>query len=247
MLTSLDPRVLRARAWEQAVRPLALIDLPHAPLGRGSALACTGRRRPDLNTALVSGAAAPADIERAVAAFGDLPAVFMVPEPDAPRVVATAERLGLTDAGSAPLMTMTLDASLAEAPTAGVERAGDAATAAEGASLLAEAFALEDGDWLRGDLPAAEGVDIWLLREARRAVSALVATGDPDLLGIWAMGTPPGCRGRGYAARLLRAVLGHHALEGVDSAFLVATAEGEPLYRSVGFETAEHWQLWMKP
>jgi predicted N-acetyltransferase YhbS len=60
------------------------------------------------------------------------------------------------------------------------------------------------------------------------------------------MATPPQQQRLGHGGRLLRAVLGHYALEGATSACVIATAAGEPLYRSLGFEPAERLRVWMK-
>ena len=222
MLTAHDPATLRARASAHATRPTGL-----------------------QSTLLGSGGAG--ELEAAVADLGDRPGLLLVTEDDAPALAPVAAGLGLEDRGTVPLMAADLDVALAEAPTAGVERAGDPGSFAEVEALVSAAFGLRGEPGLRHDLDEVEGADAWLLRdERRRAMSAVVATADPDLLALWSMATPPEAQRRGHGGRLLRAVLGHYALEGARSACVIATPAGEPLYRSLGFAPAERLQVWMK-
>jgi GNAT superfamily N-acetyltransferase len=58
------------------------------------------------------------------------------------------------------------------------------------------------------------------------------------------MATLPARQREGHGARLLRAVLGHYALEGATKACLISTPAGERLYRSLGFEALEQLQVW---
>ena len=221
MLTAHDPATLRARASAHATRP-------------------TG-----LQSKLLGGD--PAELRAAVADLGERPGLLLVTERDAPAVAGAAAELGLEDRGTVPLMAADLDLELATSPTAGVERAGDPGSFAEVDALVTAAFGLNNEPGLRRDLDQVPGADAWLLRdERRRAVSAVVATADPDLLTLWSMATPPSAQRRGHGGRLLRAVLGHYALEGARSACVIATPAGEPLYRSLGFEPAERLQVWMK-
>ena len=222
MLTEADPRALRARATAHASRPTGLQSV----LLRGE----------------------PEELRAAVAALGDRPGMILVPESDAPETAPVAAELGLRDDGVVPLMAADLDVVHAEAPAAGVERAVDDAGFEEVEALVAAAFGLTRPTGLRRDLHEVPGADAWLLREpGGRAVSALVATADPDLLGLWSMATAPAEQRRGHGRRLLCAVLGNYALEGATSVCVVATPAGERLYRSVGFETAEPLRVWSKP
>ena len=58
------------------------------------------------------------------------------------------------------------------------------------------------------------------------------------------MATAPARRHEGHGSCLLRAVLGHYALEGATRACLIATGGSETLYRAVGFEPVEHLAVW---
>lgn len=220
MLTEVDPCSLRARASAHAARP-------------------TG-----LQSVLLGGA--PEDLRHAVAGLGDRPGLLLVPASDAPDVADAAAELGLEDRGSVPLMAADLDVAFAEAPSGGVERAVDDGGFQEVEALVGAAFGLRGPTGLRRDLHELQGADAWLLRVDGRAVSALVATADPDLLGLWSMATLPAEQRRGHGARLLRAVLGHYALEGATTACVIATDAGVALYRAAGFEASEDLQVWMK-
>ena len=213
MLSSLDPAILRARAWDHGARPLNASGLARIALGGTTGIAANG--------------------------------MVFVPEQEAGTAHDAARAAGLTDAGSAALMVLELDCALAESPCAGVERAVDPASVEELSDLVRAAFALRGDTGLRGDLFEVPGADGWLLRDRDgRARSGLVATSDPDLVGIWSMATAPDSRRQGHGASLLRAVLGHYALEGATSACLISTPAGEPLYRRVGFEPVEHLRVW---
>ncbi|MEV0396021.1 GNAT family N-acetyltransferase [Polymorphospora rubra] len=55
---------------------------------------------------------------------------------------------------------------------------------------------------------------------------------------VFNVSTDPGYRRRGYSRALMAALLGWYRERGIVVVDLVATADGEPLYRSVGFEAS---------
>ena len=221
MLTEHDPATLRARASAHAERPTGLQSV---------------LLEPD-----------PDALRDAVADLGTRPGLLMVGDEDASALETAADELGLEDRGTVPLMVADIDVALAEAPSGGVERAVHPSCFAEVDALVTAAFGLRDAPGLRRDLHEVPGADAWLLRDGRgRAAAAVIATADPDLVGLWSMATPPQQQRLGHGGHLLRAVLGHYALEGATSACVIATAAGEPLYRSLGFEPAERLRVWMK-
>ena len=110
-----------------------------------------------------------------------------------------------------PLLTLRLDDDLANAEGRGVERSVDTASLHEAADLLLVA-------------PSALAGDVWLLRIGGHALSALVAERDGDVVTVGAVAAS-------HAERLLRAVLGHYALEGAVEARL---PDG-PAARALGF------------
>ena len=110
-----------------------------------------------------------------------------------------------------PLLTLRLDDDMANAEGRGVERSVDASSLHEAADLLLVA-------------PSALAGDVWLLRLGGHALSALAAERDGDVVTITALTASHG-------ERLLRAVLGHYALEGAVEARLAAG----PAARALGF------------
>jgi hypothetical protein len=120
------------------------------------------------------------------------------------------------DTAAARTLTLLLADDLAAAPARGVERAVDQASLEEGAALLAVEVSALDGD-------------VWLLRRQSVAVAALLASRDPDGVTIAAIAGED-------EEYLLRAVLGHYALEGV----LAATLQ-ETVCSSLGSELSTSW------
>lgn len=235
-------RVTQGAAADLYLRGMLMSPAPLRDRARQHALRPTG-----LATVLATGSDAPAELRGAVAALGRRPARITVSADVADEVAPVAAELGLIAAGEATLMSCALDCAHAESPSGRVERVVDAAGLEEVSELVAAAFGLDGSQILSGDLYDAEGADGWLLRdEEGHAVSSLVATADPDLLGLWSIATPPAAQRRGHGQRLLRAVLGHYALEGLETACVIATEQGAPLYRTVGFEPAERLRVWMK-
>ena len=122
------------------------------------------------------------------------------------------------DTAAPERLTLKLTDDLAAAPARGVERATDWNTIREAADLL-----------LVG--PSALGareLDVWLLRSGSHALTALVAQRDAD--GVTITRIAPA-----HAEPLLRAVLGHYALEGVETATLDPGDGTQALARRLGF------------
>jgi hypothetical protein len=118
------------------------------------------------------------------------------------------------DTAAAEALTLKLTDDLADAPARGVERAVEPTALREAADLLLVAPSkLQQRD-----------ADVWLLRVGAHAISALVAERDGDGIAIPRMSTS-------HAEPLLRAVLGHYALEGLGA----ATLADSPQARALGF------------
>jgi hypothetical protein len=100
-------------------------------------------------------------------------------------------------------LTLKLTDDLAASPARGVERAVDTASVREAADLLLVApSSIGDRD-----------TDVWLLRANGHALSALVVDRACEQIVVTAVASS-------YSEQLLRAVLGHYALEGVTHATL---------------------------
>lgn len=129
------------------------------------------------------------------------------------------------DTAPATELTLLLSDDLAETPGGGVERAVDRETLAEADAILAPDRGVAEGP----------GVDVWVLRDGADGVSALVAERDGDTVALCAFATLVEHRRRGHGEHLLRAVLGHYALEGATVATVAVSAAGDGLCRRIGF------------
>jgi hypothetical protein len=115
-------------------------------------------------------------------------------------------------------LTLALTDDLADTPARGVERAVCDQSIREAADLLLLApSALQGRD-----------VEVWLLRAGVHALSALVAERDAGGIVVTALAST-------HVEALLRAVLGHYALEGVASASIDAALASDPAVRALGF------------
>jgi hypothetical protein len=136
-----------------------------------------------------------------------------------PPVRASFGRMLIQPELSTRLLALDLDLSLAEEPSAGVERAVDP-------------WGLDEaGDLLAGGEPLRDGDEAWVLRDAGRALSATVVAVDADRVLVRALAPCPAAS----TLRLLRAVLGHHALQGARTAYAVPLPAAGPLFGDLGF------------
>ncbi len=85
------------------------------------------------------------------------------------------------------------------------------------------------------------------LRHGGRLVSGTALVRAGTTVCVWSMATEPDLQGQGYGRRLLAGALARASAAGCRDCLLVASPAGERLYRSVGFGTVEHWQLWTRP
>ena len=91
------------------------------------------------------------------------------------------------------------------------------------------------------------GCTVWVLAvdgEVRSCVATVIV--DRALM-VWSMATRPSWQHHGYGRRLLTTALARGARDGVTESILSASPAGEPLYRSLGYEVTEYWQLWSRP
>jgi len=93
---------------------------------------------------------------------------------------------------------------------------------------------------------AAEGVHHFVVRERGRIVGHAVLDVGGDQGGIYDMGVVPEARRRGHARTLTLAALGRAREAGCTGVTLNATGEGEPVYRSVGFESLGWGMTWWR-
>jgi len=97
------------------------------------------------------------------------------------------------------------------------------------------------------DVFETTGQSVWTL-SVDGAIRSCVATVIVDgALMVWSMATLPGWQHRGYGRRLLTTALARGATRGVTESILQASPAGAPLYRGLGYEVTEHWQMWSRP
>lgn len=66
-----------------------------------------------------------------------------------------------------------------------------------------------------------------------------------DVVGVFAIGTVPAHRGRGYGAALTAAAVEGGFRDGARCALLQASELGFPVYERMGFETVDVWPVWV--
>jgi GNAT superfamily N-acetyltransferase len=91
------------------------------------------------------------------------------------------------------------------------------------------------------------GHSVWTITIEGGIRSCMISVVVESSMVCWSMATLPSAQGHGYGRRLLASVLASHATDGVTTALLYSSPAGERLYRSLGYQTMEHWQLWSRP
>jgi N-acetylglutamate synthase-like GNAT family acetyltransferase len=213
-------------------------------LSPGSWVARSPLRGADCNMACLCGPSAAEELAAVLELLEDRSAVVLVGAADADAVAPGARAAGLREAGRSPVMTLDLRAvRLQRDPR--VRRARGAADLERVRALRRETFVLED-DILRDDVTELPTVGVWLLEDDRRPVSVVVTDREDDLVGVRGMATPHPFEHHGFGHHLLEHALSVQADEGASSAYLLATAAGEPLYEHLGFATIERVAVWVK-
>lgn len=204
----------------------------------------------DFNVMLLHQASEGRAVPRALAeiADADVPAlVFMAG-------AALGEVQQLVDAswvciGSQPLMALDL-AQVSPSPPDPAVRRLDRAQVADARLVVGDVFGY-DGTIAAVAVPDetadAPGRSVWALVSddgTIRSVAASMVV--EDVVSIWSMATAPAHRRQGCARRLLHGVFAAAREEGVRHCVLSASAEGEPMYRALGFVELERWQQWSR-
>jgi len=159
-----------------------------------------------------------------------------------------ATRLGLTAAGTAPLMVLRAGTHIPPSSAVKVIRALGPELVGIAGDLVAAAF----------DVPrdaVARCIDVGMTETA--GVETYIAWGDDgpmctvsvtpagNTAGISLMATPPEHQRKGMGRALLTQVIDHCRSRGVERFFLTATEAGRPLYASLGFETIADLSAWI--
>jgi len=115
--------------------------------------------------------------------------------------------------------------------------------------VLSGAFHMPEDSTARA-LPLATaltpGLTIFVARADGQVVSTVTATRHGQVVGIWAMGTPPDAQGKGYGKVLLSQVMARYRDAGVEAFFLGATPAGRPLYEKLGYREVARAQVWVR-
>jgi ribosomal protein S18 acetylase RimI-like enzyme len=195
------------------------------------------------NDDVSAAAALEGELER-VRATGIPPGVTVL-DGEAPRLLAEARRLGLTETLPLPGMTTWPDRFRpVEIDSAEIEVVDDEEALAEACAVLADGFGVPV-EWFR-DIYRPEGLGggvVYLLRENGRPASTAVSYQGRSGLGIFNVATSEQWRGRGYGAAVTSRAVSDGFAAGADFAYLQASAMGEPVYRRLGFEQVSTYTL----
>lgn len=93
----------------------------------------------------------------------------------------------------------------------------------------------------------SDEMGVWGLFDLDRLAACVTTVVEDGRVVVWSMATRTESQKRGYGRRLLDSVLVRQSDAGVAGSLLQSSAAGERLYRSVGYEVVEYWQLWSRP
>jgi GNAT superfamily N-acetyltransferase len=120
----------------------------------------------------------------------------------------------------------------------------------EARALLADTYSMSDAAAaVAVPVQAVQDPDLgaWGIFDGDRMVSMFTGATEDGLLVVWSMTTRPPDQGKGYGRRLLAAVLRSQFDEGIQGSLLQSSPPGERLYRGLGYQVVEYWQLWSRP
>jgi GNAT superfamily N-acetyltransferase len=227
------------------------IDGAEAWLAPGALLGVSGGPTADFNMAIIDSGADEAVLGEFVDRVKKvgLPAAFMFSSACAGRLHPVATELGLTEAGNAPLMALTISSAAAQPAGFAVDRVDDVKGLALVTGLVADAFE-QDRQWVGRTFCApalldSRAFDFFLASKDGEPYSAVTTSAEGTTVGIWSMATPENRRRQGAGRAALLAAIEHHRRLGATTFYLIATPAGKPLYDSVGFTTVEDFPIWV--
>lgn len=214
-------------------------------------LGLTGDPSPDFNRlTLGAGPEAEGFLVGSVARARErgLPLVAVM-SPKAEQALApVATRLGLSVAGTSPLMVLRARTPVAPSRPVRITRALGPELVRIAGDLAAAAFDTpRDAIARYFDVCLTEtaGVETWIAWDGERPMSAVTVTPTGDTAGISLMATPPDRQRGGWGRALLTQVIDDYRGRGVTRFHLGATEAGLRLYESVGFTTVAELSAWM--
>jgi ribosomal protein S18 acetylase RimI-like enzyme len=192
----------------------------------------------DLNMAAIASGAAPTLIDDYVEDIRGrgLAAVILVdPEID---LGDAAARLGLTPAGTTPLMRRRV-APISPVPRSYHVRRATPDEVPTTNRLAAEAFSLDLSKVQHVCPPAylSDALEVWVVEDAGELVGCGTFVRDGDTVGVYTMATPARQQRRGIGRAVLEHAMRHYQAQGVTAFTLAATAAGFHLYEQIGFRT----------
>lgn len=214
-------------------------------------LAVSGVCVADLNCGVIDAGDAAPDVVLVMAEHlrqQRLPGLLLVTDAAGRKASAAAESAGLVLAGRMPLMSMAAGVLGPELTHFTVRRVTDAADLSAANRVMAAAFDLSYDRVQEPFSPrilTAIDVRVELVLDGDQPVGALQSTTAEHMTGIWSMATLPAHRRRGIARAGLLHALASRFAEGCEVAFLVATADGQPLYEDVGFGVVAWCNVWL--
>jgi GNAT superfamily N-acetyltransferase len=177
-----------------------------------------------------------------------LPLLAMMSPHVAQRLAPVAEGLGLTAAGTAPLMVLRADTPVLPSRPCDIRRALGPELVRISGDLSSAAFSLPRDCVARcmdAGITETAGVETYVAWAEDVPMSAVTVTPAGTTAGIWSMATPPEQQGKGMGRALLTGVIVDYRRRGVERFFLIATEAGRPLYASLGFEVVADLSAWV--
>jgi GNAT superfamily N-acetyltransferase len=165
--------------------------------------------------------------------------------------LGAAQRLVDADwvcAGFVPVVYFDLSHFVAGPPDPGVQLLTEDRVE-EVRALVSETFTVPE-EVSRAKVPsygADPAFQVWTLveeDEVRSAVATMIV--GRALIG-WSMATPVRFQRRGLGRRLIQGATSAAAANGVEWIGGYASTQGAPLYRQLGWQTVDHWQVWSRP
>ncbi len=166
----------------------------------------------------------------------------------APALAPVAKRLGMTPAGTAPLMVLRAGTPVRPGRPVKVVRALGPELVGIAGDLAAAAFDVPRDVVARCiDVGVTEtaGVETYVAFGDDGPMSAVTVTPIGNTAGISLMATPPQHQRKGMGRALLTQLMADYRGRGVQRFYLSATEAGRPLYASLGFETIAELSAWM--
>jgi GNAT superfamily N-acetyltransferase len=177
-----------------------------------------------------------------------LPMLVVMGPHVAQTLAPVAARLGLTPAGTSPLMVLRAGTVVQPSRDVRVTRALGPELVAIAGDLAAAAFDLPRdvvARCLDVVLTETSGVETYIAWRNDEPMSAVSVTPAGATAAISVMATPPEHQGKGMGRALLAQVIDRYRSRGVERFYLTATEAGRPLYASLGFETIAHVSAWV--